>query len=197
MRTRTSIRTRAYVALLWLLLALHLASRCAAAAWHKQQVALQPTLATWNEAFERCAGLGRRLAPRELAARAAADVFLLDPATTHQCTPHGSDATVVWVDVGDSSRAPPGPGEPGRAVVDQCQGLAFNLTSRQARPTRAACDQRHCFLCSAEQAEQRESATGSAESGRRLTVAVSSNCNMTGQQPDLAACAVWAADYAY
>jgi hypothetical protein len=179
-------RTRAHVALLGLLLSQHLASQCDAyAARHEQQVALQPSLATWNEAYERCATLGRRLAPHELAAQqAAAEDGLFGPATTQQCTPHASDAAFVWVDVGGGSQreAPPGPGVPGRAMVDQCQGLVFNHTSRQAHAAPAACGKRHCFLCSAPQAGPRMSTTGIGQSGRRLRLA---NCNMAGPQLDL------------
>jgi hypothetical protein len=185
MNIKACSRTRA---LLWLLLALHLTSKgeTAAADIHTQQVALQPSLATWKEAYERCATLGRRLAPPELAAQqAAAEDGLFGPATTQQCTPHASGAAYVWVDVGGASRReaiPPGPGVPGRALVDQCQGLVFNHTSRQAHAAPAACGKRHCFLCSAPQAGPRMSTTGAAKSGRHLLAADSSNCNMAGQQ---------------
>jgi hypothetical protein len=186
MNIKACSRTRTHVALLGLLLPLQLASQCDAyPARHEQQVALQPSLATWAEAYERCATLGRRLAPPELAAQqAAAEDGLFGPATTQQCKPRGSEATVLWVDVDHGSRreAPPGPGVPGRAMVDQCQGLVFNHTSRQAHAAPAACGKRHCFLCSAPQAGLRMSTTEGATFGRRLMVADSSNCNMTGQQ---------------
>jgi hypothetical protein len=186
MRRSDCIRIRALVAL-GLLLSLHLAPRCDAAAARPQQpVALEASLATWAEASERCAAMGQRLAPRELAAQAAAEDAPFGPVATHRCTPHegdGSDATIVWVDVDDSrDEAPPDLGDPGRQKGEQCQGLVFNHTSRQAYLTTAACDRRHCFLCSASQAGTRMSTAGSAQSGRRLMVANSTNCNMAGQQ---------------
>jgi hypothetical protein len=163
------IRTRSHVAL-WLFLSLHIASRCNSAAdWHKQPVVLQASLATWTEAAERCAALGPGLAPHELAAQAAADRLLGPVATGRpQCTPHGSDVTVLWVEVGD------GPTD------EQCHGLVFNHTSRQAHLAGEACAQRHCFLCSAPQAGLRKSTSGSTQSGRHLMNLA--NCNMAGPQ---------------
>jgi hypothetical protein len=45
----------------------------------------------------------------------------------------------------------------------------------------AACGQRHCFVCSTQQTELRTSATGSAQTRRRLEGAGSTNCNLQGQ----------------
>ena len=168
-------QTRDHLAVgLLLLLSCLLASPCdAAASWRKQQVALHPSLAIWTEAAKRCAAMGQRLAPRELAAQAAAD-GLLGAVITHQCTPHSSDTTVLWVDVGD--------GAANLDAGDQCQGLAFNHTQRRARVTADACNQRHCFLCSAPEASSTTATGTRALSGRRLMVADSTNCNMKGQQ---------------
>ncbi len=179
---------RTHVALWLLLLSLRLALQSDAASpqrLSRQQVALEPSPATWTDAFERCATLGLGLAPRELAEQAAADGLLFGRVTTHECTPHGSDATVVWVDVGDISRMDPAKlgGSAGRPAGEQCPALLFNHTTRQARATAEACDRHRCFLCSAPQAGLHTSATGSAQSGRRLMVADSSNCNMTGKIP--------------
>jgi hypothetical protein len=175
---------RAHVGL-GLLLSLHLASQCnaAAALSYPQQVALQPSLATWTEAAERCAALGQRLAPRELAAQAAAEDGR-NGRVTQQCTSTGRGATVMWVDASDGNReAPLNLGGHGRHRGEQCQGLVFNHTSRQAQSAAEACDQRHCFLCSAAQAElMRKTTTSSTKSGRRLMVADSTNCNMAGQK---------------
>jgi hypothetical protein len=159
------IHPRTHVAL-WLLLSLHVASRCDAAA--ARQVALQASLATWTEASERCAALGPGLAPHK-----PADGLLVGVATGHtQCTSHGSDVTVLWVKVGD------GPTD------EQCHGLVFNHTSRQAHLAGEACDQRHCFLCLAPQAGLIKSTTGSVQSGqRRLMDVNTTNCtNPTGRQ---------------
>ena len=119
--------------------------------------------------------MGQRLAPRELAAQAAAD-GLLGASIAHQCTPHSSDATVtvLWV-AGDGAA-----NLDGRLAGDQCKGLAFNHTQGRARGTVDACNQRHCFLCSAPESRP-TSATGTM-SGRRLMEADLDNCDMAGQQ---------------
>jgi hypothetical protein len=169
---------RTHVAL-WLLLSLRLALQSDAASPQRlrQQAALVPSPATWHEASERCATLGPSLAPRELPGLAATDGLSFGIAATHQCTPNGSDATVVWMDVGNgSSTAPASLVRPG-----QCPALVFNHTSRQARPTAEACDQRRCFLCSAPQAGLYTSATSRGKHQRRMMVADSSNCNMAGK----------------
>jgi hypothetical protein len=155
------IRTRAHVAL-WLLL-VGFAAQCHTA-WDKQHVPRQPSLATWTEASVRCAAVGRRLAPHELAAEAAAD-GLFGPLNMAEprCTPEQSDATIVWVGNRGSRLAPLDLGGPWRPGADLCQGLVFNHTSRQAHLTGERCDQLHCFLCSAPQDVD------------------SSACNMTGQ----------------
>ncbi len=172
---------------LWLLLSLRLALQADAASPQRlgQQVALEPSPATWTEASERCATLGPGLAPLELAEQAAADGLSFGRVTTHECTPHGSDATVVWIDASDGSRTDPASlgGSAGRPAGELCPALLFNHTTRQARATAEACDRHRCFLCSAQQAGLHKSATGSAQSGRRLMVADSTNCNMTGKIP--------------
>ncbi len=190
---------RTHVAL-WLLLSLRLALQSDAASpqrLSRQQAAVVPSPAKWTEASERCAALGHGLAPRELAAQAAADGLFFGRGTTHECTQPGSDTTVVWIDVRDGIRMDPAKlGGPGQHMGEQCPALLFNHTSRQARPTAEACDQRRCFLCSAPQAGLNKSATGSAQSGRRLMVADSTNCNMAGKIPHTC-CVVLAADCVY
>jgi hypothetical protein len=186
---------RTHVALWLLLSSLRLALQSDAAASQRlsrQQAALEPSPATWTKASERCATLGPGLAPLELAEQAAADGLLFGRVTTHECTPHGSDATVVWVDVRDGrdvwvDAASQG-GSSGRPAGEQCPALSFNHTNRQARATAEACDRHHCFLCSDQQARLRKSAAGSAQSGRRLMVADSTNCNMTGKIPHTSRC---------
>jgi hypothetical protein len=168
------MRARVRIAL-GLLLLLHLPATSqggTAAAGHEHQVAFEPSLASWAEASQRCAALGPGLAPHELAAQAAAD-GLLGAVATHLCT-HESDAIFFWISNGNgSSHTDPGA---------LCKGLLVHYSSRQARVAMAACGQRHCFLCSTQQAGLRASSTGSARTGRSLLqVADSSNCNMTGQ----------------
>ncbi len=168
---------------LWLLLSLRLALQSDAASPQRlmQLAALEPSPAAWTEASERCATLGLGLAPLELAEQAVADGLLFGRVTTHQCTPHGSDATFMWIDASDGSRMDAASlgGSAGRL----CPALLFNHTTRQARATAEACDRHRCFLCSAQQSGLNKSATGSAQSGRRLMVADSTNCNMTGKIP--------------
>jgi hypothetical protein len=177
---RACSRSLAHV-VLGLLLSLHVASPrdpTPAARWHKQQVALEPSLATWTEAYERCAALGSGLAPHELAAQA--------PFSTHpQCATRGSDATVVWVDSIDGNReSPPILGRQGLHTDEHCHGLIFNHTSRQAQLAGKACDQRHCFLCLAQQAVVRKSTTRSVHIGRRRLMDANSThgCDETGPQ---------------
>jgi hypothetical protein len=179
---------RTHVAL-WLLLSLRLAPQSDAASPQRlrQQVAVVPSPATWTEASERCAALGPGLAPRELAAQAAADGLFFGRVATHECAPPGSDTTVVWVDVGASSRIDPAKlGGPGPPAGEQCPALLFNHTSRQVDATADACERRRCFLCSAPQAGLVKSARYRGQPQRRLMVADSSDCNMAGKIPPVA-----------
>jgi hypothetical protein len=176
-----------HVALLLLLSSLQLALQSDAAAPQRLRQPLEPSPATWKEASERCAALGHGLAPRELAEQAAADGLFFGRGTTHECTQPGSDTMVVWIDVRDGIRMDPAElGGPGPSAGEQCPALLFNHTSRQAHATADACERRRCFLCSAPQAGLHMSATVSVQTGRRLMVADSSNCNMAGRIPPVA-----------